>query len=58
MVAILAERGWGLGKESLCDDTTDKRNVVLDSLDGDDDDLDKDSVHGEEMVVEIRLYLV
>ena len=58
MVAILAERGWGLGKESLCDDTTDKRNVVLDSLDGEDDDLDKDSVHGEEMVVEIRLYLV
>ena len=58
MVAILAERGWGLGTESLCDDTTDKRNVVLDSLDGEDDDLDKDSVHGEEMVVEIRLYLV
>ena len=52
MVAIIAKRGRGLGYESLCDDTTDKRNVVLDSLDGDDDDLDKDSVHGEGMVVE------
>ena len=53
MVAILAERGWGLSKESLCDDTTDKRNVVLDSLDGDDNDLVKDSKHAEGMVVEI-----
>ena len=32
-------------------------NVVLDSLDGDDDDLDKDSKHAEGMVVEIELYL-
>ena len=31
----------------------DKRSVVLDSLDGDDDDLDKDSKHAEGMVVEI-----
>ena len=52
MVAYLAERGWGLGSESLCDDTTDKRNVVLDSLDGDDDDLDKDSIHAKGMVDE------
>ena len=31
---------------------TDKWNVVLDSLDEDDGDLDKDSIHGEGMVVE------
>ena len=56
MVAILAERGWGLGKESLCDDTMDKSNVVQDSLDGDDEDLDKDSNYVEGKVVEIELY--
>ena len=36
----------------------DKRNVVLDSLDEDDDDLDKDSKHAEGMAGEIELYLV
>ena len=45
--------GGGPGFESLCDDTTDNMNVVLDSLDRDDDDLDKDSKHAEGMVVEI-----
>ena len=33
-----------------------KSNVVQDSLDGDDEDLDKDSNHVEGKVVEIELY--
>ena len=42
----------GVGIRFLLDVTTDKRNVVLDSLGEDDDDLDKDSIHAKGMVDE------
>ena len=45
--------GGGPGSESLCDDTTDNRNVVADTLDEDDDD--KESNHGVMKVV-VELY--
>ena len=41
-----------MGIRFLLDVTTDKRNVVLDSLGEDDDDLDKDSIHAKGMVDE------
>ena len=43
--------GGGPGSESLCDDTTDNRNVVADTPDEDDDD--NESNHGSRTIFEI-----
>ena len=42
--------GRGPGSKSLCDDTTDNKNVVADTLDEEDDDIE--SKHLDGVVVE------
>ena len=45
----------GPGFESLCDDTTDNMNVVVDTLD---EVLDEESKKHDVVVVEIELYFI